>query len=255
MDQGQAALRILILSDLHLEFGPCDLPFSDADVIALAGDIGVGVRGLEWIKSRFPGRRVVYVPGNHEYYGDAMPKLTEKLVGMGHECGVDVLNRGDVEIDGVRFFGATLWTDFALWGDIPGAMSYAQQMVTDYKRVRVSPRFSKLRPLDTASQHGLTRRWLQRHADAGNLQNAVVLTHHAPSARSLAAPETRDPIDAAYASNLDSLIEASGARLWIHGHTHHCVRYRIGATEIVSNQRGYVDEPVPQFDPTLVLEM
>ena len=44
-------------------------------------------------------------------------------------------------------------------------------------------------------------------------------------------------------------------RLWIHGHTHFNVDYKIGQTRVVTNQRGYVDTPNETFDPSLVLEV
>jgi Icc-related predicted phosphoesterase len=82
----------------------------------------------------------------------------------------------------------------------------------------------------------------------------VVVTHHAPSQRSL-NPLYSDPMAAAYATHLDALVEESGVPLWIHGHTHHCVDYRLGRTRVVANQRGYPDEPVGGFDPGLVLDL
>jgi predicted phosphodiesterase len=83
----------------------------------------------------------------------------------------------------------------------------------------------------------------------------VVVTHHAPSARSLAPATAHLPVSAAYGSHLDGLVEASGAALWVHGHTHHPVDYKIGATRVLSNPRGYPGEPVEGFDAGLVVEV
>lgn len=55
---------------------------------------------------------------------------------------------------------------------------------------------------------------------------------------------TADELSAAYASALDGVVASSGAAYWIHGHTHYNVRYRHGETCVLSNQRGYPDEPV-----------
>jgi hypothetical protein len=45
------------------------------------------------------------------------------------------------------------------------------------------------------------------------------------------------------------------ARYRGHGHTHHCVAYRLGHPPGVSNQRGYPDEPVGGFAQGLVLDV
>jgi hypothetical protein len=60
-------MRISILSDLHLEFGPFTLPEVEADAVVLAGDVHVGVKGIAWCREQFPDTPVIYVPGNHEY--------------------------------------------------------------------------------------------------------------------------------------------------------------------------------------------
>lgn len=97
-----------------------------------------------------------------------------------------------------------------------------------------------------------SRGWLARCFAEGSGKR-VVLTHHAPSARSLAADRRDNLISAAYASHSDELVEASQAALWIHGHTHHAVDYTIGTTRVVSNPRGYTDEPVAGFRADLVV--
>jgi predicted phosphodiesterase len=248
-------LRLHILSDLHLEFGPFPYESPDADVIVLAGDIALQANGLAWAAGARAGRPVVYVPGNHEYYGASIPRLTEKLKAAGRAYGIHVLDREVVEIQGLPFLGTTLWTDFELFGDRAAGMAAAQNAVTDYRRIRVSPSFRRLRPLDTAGMHLGSRRWLQREIAAGTTRHAIIVTHHAPSRLSLSSQELSDPLSSSDASNLDHLVQESGAALWVHGHTHHCVDYSIGTTRVVSNQRGYADEPVAGFHPGFVLDV
>ena len=83
----------------------------------------------------------------------------------------------------------------------------------------------------------------------------MIVTHHAPSDRSLPPGYQDDWLSPAYASSLDSLIEASEAKLWVHGHTHRPVDDGVGGTRVISNPRGYTDEPVAGFDPRLVIEL
>jgi 3',5'-cyclic AMP phosphodiesterase CpdA len=100
-DRGvQRRMKIRVLSDLHLEFQDWIPPKSDADIIVLAGDIHVGVHGVGWARRTFPLRPVVYVPGNHEFYGAHMGDLTEELRAQGRRLGVDVLDGQSVVIGG-----------------------------------------------------------------------------------------------------------------------------------------------------------
>ncbi len=59
----------------------------------------------------------------------------------------------------------------------------------------------------------------------------------------------------AYASALDTFAASSGVALWVHSHTHYAVDYDIGTTRILSNPRGYTDNPVEGFQPGLVAQV
>ena len=108
-------MKLHILSDLHTEFAAFSPPETDADVVVLAGDIGVGLNGIEWAARRFPEVPVIYVPGNHEFYGHDIG-LTDELKAAAPP-NIHVLNNGRLEFDGVRFLASTLWTDFRLHGE------------------------------------------------------------------------------------------------------------------------------------------
>lgn len=247
-------MKLRVLSDLHLEFGTLELQPGDEDVVLAGGDIHLGTKGVAWLAATFPDTPVVYVAGNHEYYKHAHPKLVGKLRDAASETrNVHFLENEGVEIEGVWFLGTTLWTDFRLNGDARLNGSVAHRVMGDFRYVRVSPSYRKLRPEDAGAIHFRAKTWLNEALLARTPD--VVLTHHAPSAHSLALNERADPLSAAYASNLDGLVEQCGAKLWVHGHTHRAVDYRIGATRVLSNPRGYADEPVPEFDPELVVEV
>jgi Icc-related predicted phosphoesterase len=97
--------------------------------------------------------------------------------------------------------------------------------------------------------------WLKKALAQSEPGRTVIVTHHAPSARSLPPHHQGSALNPAFASDLDSLVAASGVPLWVHGHTHHCVDYTIGATRVLSNQRGYPDGPVERFNPGLLVEV
>lgn len=240
-------MKLLVYGDLHVEFAPFEPAAVDADVIVLAGDIGVKLGGLEFAARLARRAPVVYVAGNHEYYRGAMPALTDKLRARARDRGVFFLDNDSATIDGVRFLGCTLWTDFLLFGRErrQECILEARHCMNDYKLIRHSPAYSRLSPNDTIEACNRSTAWLEREIAAD--PPAVIVTHHAPSARSIPERYATSSLSAAFASNFDGLVEASGARAWIHGHTHHCVDYTIGGTRVVSNQRGYPDERVPGF--------
>ena len=248
-------MRLRVLSDLHLEFGDSDLPDADADVVVLAGDIHMGRAGRKWIRQQFAGKPVIYVLGNHEFYRHAIPELTEILKRDTDGSHIHVLENSAVELGGVTFLGCTLWTDFRLARDREYAMRSAEDIMSDYQVIQASAEHRPLRPEDTARLHLESVGWLRRELAKQDPARTIVVTHHAPSARSIPPYHAGSPLNAAFASNLDAFVEASRVPLWIHGHTHHNVDYIIGSTRVLSNQRGYPDQLAPGFDPGLVVEL
>ena len=248
-------MKLHILSDLHIEFEAFNLPMTDADVVILAGDIHVAQKGLDWAKEKIHNKPVIYVLGNHEYYGQAFPKHLEKLQQLARGSNIHILENDSIDIDGVRFLGCTLWTDFKLFGEPKIAGYAATEKMTDYRKIRVSPTYRKLRSLDTAMIHAKSRRWLEETLTANQDKTVVVVTHHAPSRRSIPEHYNEDILSAAYASDLDELVSHSNAKIWIHGHVHIQQNYLLGKTRVVCNPRGYANEQNPEFKADLVVAM
>lgn len=274
-------MKLHILSDLHFEFGrwPKHIDVAEADVIVLAGDIGVGLQGLEWALG-LP-RPVVYVFGNHEFYGyRTMKRLWEKVRTKVAGTHVRVLENEtvtlpDPSIPGkqVRFIGATLWTDFELFGADrrDEAMQFAELRMNDYQRIHLSNRtrtledgllrmryrYDMLTPKATQDMHQESRRFIEQElSEPGTpMTKSVVVTHHAPSAISLRDGDGVSMFDPVYASKLDNL--AVQPDLWVHGHTHVSKDYAInGQGRIVCNPRGYAKKgEVATFNPRLVVEI
>ena len=101
-----------------------ELSFESADVVILAGDVNIGTKGIEWIKSAIPNKPVIYVLGNHEYYKGSYPKTLNKILALASDSNVHVLENRSIIIDNVRFHGATLWTDFSLFVASSGLHAY-----------------------------------------------------------------------------------------------------------------------------------
>jgi predicted phosphodiesterase len=233
-------MKLHILSDLHIEFADFELPETDADVIVLAGDIGVGVSGLEWMKKQRPSKPFIYVPGNHEFYGHDMA-----LVGELRDAAprnIHVLDNERVVVDGVRFLGAVLWTDFRLFGEADKWFSTqrARQNMNDFFAIQYEGR--RFTPTDSIAVHETSRQWLTGELQQPFDGKTVVVTHHAPSARSVPPRFATDLLTPAFASNLEHLMDGQRAALWIHGHTHDPFDYEINGTRVICNPRGYPGE-------------
>ncbi|MGC8493668.1 MAG: metallophosphoesterase [Syntrophobacteraceae bacterium] len=248
-------MKIHLLSDIHNEFEIYSPPAVDADVVILAGDIDVKGRSIDWIERMFAGKVVLFVLGNHDFYGEAIPRQVEKAKERAVETTIHVLENGSFQLNDTEFFGCTFWTDFMLFGQWAVAASEAERQMTDYRNIRTTPGFKRLRAHDTAYFHSRSKAWLLKAVKESKCSRKVVITHHAPSALSLPPESALDIIDSAYTSNEDDLVAELGADLWVHGHIHHACDYRIGRTRIVNNPRGYPEEPAPGFDDSLVIEI
>jgi predicted phosphodiesterase len=233
-------MKLHILSDLHIEFADFEPPDTDAEAVILAGDIGVGMEGLRWAACHFPVRPVIYVLGNHEFYGHDID-LTAKLKAAASE-NITVLSDDMLVLGGVRFLGSTLWTDFKLYGEVEAgsARERALASMNDFAHIRQGAH--RFRPEDSVELHEASRAWL-----AGQLEQAfdgptVVITHHLPALKSVAPRYANDPLNPAFASRLEGVIESYHPTLWIHGHTHEPCDYELFRTRVVCNPRGYPGE-------------
>ncbi|GGG46976.1 serine/threonine protein phosphatase [Pseudohongiella nitratireducens] len=242
-------MKIRLYSDLHLEFSPFNPPDAVADLVVLAGDIHVGVKGVEWALEQSFGCPVLYVLGNHEFYGKSYPGLIHKMKLLAQGSPIHVLENESIEIDGVRFHGATLWTDFELFGDAPMAGFECQQVMNDFRKIRKEPSYSKLRAMDAAAIHQRSIAWLGRSLHGSTAATNVVVSHHAPGLGSVNEEYHSSVLSAAYASDLASFISEHRPDYWLHGHTHSCCDYQIGTCRVICNQRGYHNGEIDGFIP------
>src|SRR6266853_6023501 len=198
-------MRLHILSDLHLEFGPAKIPGTEADVVVLAGDIHLGREGRRWARRHFAQKPVVYVLGNHEFYRHSIPELTEALQRDTDGSHIHLLENSGVELNGFTFLGCTLWTDFRLLDDVETAMRAAEDIMSDYSVIQFSPENRLLRATDTAKLHTESLAWLKSELAKHDAARTVVVTHHGPSARSIPAYHAGSPLNPAFVSRLDAL--------------------------------------------------
>lgn len=253
-------MKLNILSDLHLSCGLLQIPQTDADVVILAGDIAKPQEAVAWAKGF--GKPVLYVPGNHEFYGSSLRATVSQLKALCAGTLVQVLDQDEVVMAGVRFLGTTLWTDFLLNCEGESrqlAMQQAQAMIRDFHRIHHDGEPQHLfTPEECAALCQAHALWLENRLAVVHAGPTVVITHHAPSLQSIHPRFAGSPLNACFVSDLERLAGRERALLWIHGHTHDSFDYFVKGTRVVCNPRGYSKNGVnenPAFNSHWVVDV
>lgn len=261
-------MKIAVTSDVHLEFGDLDLHNDEnADVLILGGDIFVatdllnfrnedgmivaamqstvarGKRYNDFIvrcSERFP--HVILILGNHEHYHGDFAKTSNIVRGtFGDLHNVHFLDNEWRIINGVLFFGGTLWTNMN--NEDPNTMHQIRMMMNDFNCVKNTsePGKSVFMPADAVEEHYKFRRSLDEVLNSYPNLPTVVVGHHAPSRESTHPRyKTEFVMNGAYSTDLhEFILDRRQIKLWTHGHTHEDFDYMVGTTRIVCNPRGY----------------
>jgi len=266
-------MEIHVLSDLHLEHGPFTVSNSvQSDVLVLAGDIHHNpAESMRW--SAGLNRRCIVLLGNHEFYKGQWYERDRALAAttvqsLCKEGDLYFLDCSSTVIDGVRFLGCTLWSDYEVpiqdrYGPVSDqrkAMTQCSVMMPDHYNIKwrdpATARSPMVTPANLLAVHQLERQWLSDQLAQPFAGKTVVVTHHAPHARSIDPKFADNWMTPGFVSNLpDRFFEVPV--LWIHGHTHCAFDYRVGNCRVVCNPRGYKlatgGYEVAGFDPELVV--
>ena len=252
-------MRIWILSDLHLEYADLTEPLEppQADVCVMAGDLCRGIdNGVRWLARHIaPAMPCIYVAGNHEFYkGSIKEGIAAGRAAAQESRGGHFLENDAVIMNGVRFLGATLWTDFRIEGAAEAAMDHARRRMNDYRQISWQKRpWKRFLPFQAYRLHQDSRAFLEREL-APSPSPTVVVTHHLPHPLSLPERFNGELTNAAYASDLSTIVARGAPALWVHGHMHDSCDYIVHSTRIVANPKGYADEN-SAFDRTLIVQV
>jgi Icc-related predicted phosphoesterase len=263
-------MKIWNFSDLHLAFGDLDykLEIPNADVCVIAGDIAdPPLESIRWAwKNIARWIPVVMVAGNHEYYGHEYLAALEQAKAHAHEYpDVHFLENDEVVIDGVRFLGATMWTDFNLYERQKEGIRQAYLHMNDYRTImyrRYPP--ERLMPEHTLAIHTESRAWLEGALARPHEGKTVVVTHTCPHFNSIHPKYMGDPVNPAFTSDLSGIITRFQPDVWYHGHSHSNADYVVPETKtrVINNPRGYVTERFEgreienhEFQPYMVIEI
>lgn len=252
-------MKIQIASDLHLELlnpppgtpitasSSRDLlpkriigPVPGADVLVLAGDIADGAYACtlfaNWpTEKRIP---IILIAGNHEFYGHPIEPIYNKLREGAALNNIHFLENDSVVIDGVRFLGTTLWTDYRLRSNRTQnqLMEYCGTRLNDHFRIRTGRH--TFTPRDALNRHEHARAWLKAELAKPFDGKTVVVSHHGPHPLSIHPRYIGNDLNAAFVSDLSEL--TPDVDLWLHGHVHDSFDYQVGRCRVVANPAGYV---------------
>lgn len=217
-------MLVQIVSDVHLEQQTIPIPVV-ADILVVAGDLVNAARVADVLTSySHCWKHVVYVPGNHEYYGLSVPEANA-LISRHVPENVHVLMNSTVTIEGQRFVGSTLWS-----------------RPTSLRRINDALRIKGCTSESMAAWNSECRDYLQKTMREGD----VVITHFMPVklpdliAAGHKSPYAPDAELDAYFGNAD--IDLSPAKMWIFGHTHDAIDIQVRGTHLVCNPIGYPGE-------------
>lgn len=255
-------MNIQLLSDLHLEQNPgfTPHPAPGADVLVLAGDIGSyrrgsvlwGVGDTDFGLARFGHWPVpvLVVPGNHEYDALDFDAAHDRLRATCERLGLLWLERKTRVLEGVRFVGTTLWSDFDALGPPQGEASALAALQAREKAFRAASHHVRAAATMRAGAPFLApqwraqalacQQWLRAELARPFDGRTVVVTHFAPSLRSRDPRYGLTPGTAGFCNALDELFER--ADLWLHGHLHCPADYRAGRCRVVCNPLGYASK-------------
>lgn len=251
-------MKIRLLSDLHCEGYKYEYNHVNEDVVVLAGDIHTRDRH-KYILEQIPESvRIVMVAGNHEYYHGVFEYCNDSIRQLEQTFpNLTFLQNQAVTIDGVEFFGGTMFSDFCLYGEPykPLCEIAASRAINDF---RVSQRMhgdsSRLwTTADHCAEHVEFCKQIEPWLEATQAARRVVVTHFVPSPKAIHPRWGTDHLNSYFTSDMERYMGWDG--LWLYGHTHDSGDFMVGGTRVVGNPRGYGSENSVNFNPDLILEI
>lgn len=261
--------KIALISDLHNELlretghpVPDIRLNADVDVLVLAGNIDIQEQGARYAvkQSQRLDIPVIYVLGNHEFYGTQHRPVIEKVLEETHGTDVTILDAESVVIADTLFIGATLWTDLELFGSNRKnqVLSHAALNSSDFDNIRlVHKPFSRaFTPSISCFWHEEDRAFIEAELAKDYDGKKVVISHHAPSRECLSSEEQEDLLSACHASHLDWMIDKYQPEAWLYGHTHYPNQLQRGKTTVINNPAGNSQQAQsPEYYESLVMKI
>ena len=255
-------MKIHLVSDLHCDFSKYTQDLPDCDVVVIAGDVAEDSWYLTDICNFNPTHKIIFVPGNHDFYGGNIEQKLNNLREIQTSIckNLIVLQNESITIDDTEFFGSTLWSGLDAYGK-----HYTNKLKEWYHRSIADSRYISHWSADAMIQeHSVSKQKITEFLLTSSSEKKVVITHFAPSLKSVHESYSGSvPFNSYWCNGFsDDLI--SNADLWLHGHVHNSFDYTIKQFEgekqcrVVCNPRGYVTDygdENKRFDPELIIEI
>lgn len=235
-------MKIKLLSDLHLSHHPdkgdkfISSLGGDADVLVIAGDLTGGHIGIKDYIERFCSLypSVIYVLGNHEYYGSNRYETLDLINGI-NIANFHWLEDSKIDIDGQTFIGSTLW--------------FARHHLSQY----LSKSFSDFRHIDLLNTwvydvHENTKKFLSKNVS----EQDIVITHHAPTKKACDPVFDQDLYNIFFYADLEDIIAQNNPKLWLCGHSHYACDFYLKSTKIINNPYGYWGRELTGFNDGII---
>lgn len=238
-------MKIQYMSDLHLEMldnsrfvRDLKIPVN-GDILVLAGDTFYlkyandipCTQFWKWASEHF--RKVLLVPGNHEYYHSC--DIAERGFSWSLQVckNVSMHQNQVVRIDDTDFIFSTLWSHINPYHE--EEIAYG---MNDFRQSLYNGE-----PWSTFEYNKLHKKcfeFIRKAVEESTAKHIVVVTHHLPSLQVVAGEHLGSSLNSAFATDLSDFISDSRIDVWIYGHSHANVDAVVGNTQLVSNQVGYV---------------
>ncbi len=240
-------MKIVLLSDLHLEFQRYAVKpkyLEGVDLVICAGDIDSialtgGFRAKEFFDS-LNGVQCCVALGNHDLYGtDLHLGYEEWTTFLKQWPNIHLLNRDFITVGGYRVAGASLWTSFELDGTPGFSAEVARLGIADFGMIRY--RGGPLQPQNLIEHHIDDVGFLKALV-TGDSHPTIVVTHFVPLAAAIAPQWQGSKLNPYFTTDQVSWLARPSVPLCCFGHTHSPFDQVIGTTRFACNPRGYPNE-------------
>lgn len=258
-------MKALIIGDVHFDrwteaerdpfAGLTAEDWASLDALFIAGDLSDKPKvrwkyAIRHLARHVDPGRIHIIPGNHDYY-DFQIDRDDRLAAIAAGEGANLAQKAEITVADTRFLCCTLWTDFAMRGDVPGSQVIARERMNDYRYIRhAKAGYRKIRPYETVQIHQEHRAWLEDRMSRPYRGRTVVITHHCPHPDLISdGPTELDPV---YGSDLTAMIDRFQPDAWLFGHTHHQVETMQGRTRVKNFSLGYPEQVMTEEEPILL---
>lgn len=268
-------MKIRLVSDLHVDynrflndnikFGFEDV-LDETDVTLIAGDIAGHysneVKFLNRLKNQCKTNKIISIAGNHlgynyrynEPYKDCKETQVATLTYIFDENPLYLEDRS-VQIDDYIIFGCVLFTDFNLYNSVNFSKNMASMYINDFRYVKtvdktyLEPR--TVTPEDYISWFNTSVDKIKYICENNPDKKIIILSHFAPSVKSIDCKYVDDNLNGFYASNLEDVIKKyDNLKLWCHGHCHDSFDYTINQCRVLCSPYGYFTREVNTPEPS-----